>query len=114
MRGLVGGVLLLAGLVLFLVGVAGLVRRRASLAGVTSRREAGVAVGTALAILVVGGAISPQDSTPSDTLAVEQVRAAAGPCGADPVAFPREGAGTARGPGADRRLTGPERTPRSS
>lgn len=43
MRGLVGGVLLLA-------------------------------VGTALAIPFVGGAISPQDSTPSDTRAVEQVR----------------------------------------
>ncbi|MDQ3502920.1 MAG: thermonuclease family protein [Actinomycetota bacterium] len=74
MRGLVGGVLLLAGLILLLVGIVGLVRGRVTVAGLASRREAGIAVGTALAILLVGGAISPQEGAPSDTLAVAQVR----------------------------------------
>ncbi len=74
MRGLVGGVLLLAGLILFLVGIVGLVWGRVTVAGLASRREAGIAVGTALAILLVGGAISPQEGASSDTLAVAQVR----------------------------------------
>ena len=74
MRGLAGGVLLLTGLVLFLVGIVGLVRGRVPLAGVAGRRQAGIAVGAALAVLLVGGAIAPQKRLPADTLAVEQVR----------------------------------------
>ncbi len=73
MRGLAGGVLLLAGLVIFLVGVVGLVRGRVPLAGLADRRQAALAVGSALAILVVGSAVAP--TPPSDSLAAAQVGA---------------------------------------
>lgn len=74
MRGVAGGVLLLAGLVIFLVGVVGLVRGRVPLAGLADRRQAALAVGSALAILVVGSAVAPRESSPSDSVALEQVR----------------------------------------
>lgn len=74
MRGVAGGALLLAGLVIFFVGVVGLVRGRVTLAGLADRRQAALAVGAALAILIVGGAVAPQEGPPSDSVAVEQVR----------------------------------------